>query len=220
MPRLSGLFDSFDNLDAIDINSLISWLKSAPAPIQLENYLANKILYPQTLPLTEADMKIDLAILREALRINTPKYKESNPMLGENPFLNITLRKIIIPATFLRFVPDLISLTWAFVDGLLLNRSKKDFFWDVWTVVVADDSDEVVGSLLLPQFGSFADTMQFSLLGEEYNIKPGSLTVIPCAQNRCEIAYKFLSGKILGKGRSAVEVYGGRLGLMIDGRMS
>lgn len=220
MAKLTGLFDSFDNLDQINIDSLTAWLKSPPTSIQLENYLANKILYPRTLPLTDFDMKVDLAILREALRINGPKLgTRVGPLLGDNPFLNITLRKVIIPERFLHYICDLVSLTWAFVDGLLLDRRKEDWFEDLWTVVLADDIDEIVGSILLPQFGGEGDSMDLSLLGKDYKIKAGSLTIVSCPKNRCEIAYKFSKGEFLGKKENAVEVYGGELGLMIDGRM-
>lgn len=220
MAKLSGLFDSFDNLDIIDIDSLAAWLKNPPALIQLENYLANKILYPRTLPLTDFDMKIDLAILREALKSHGPTIgTRGGPLLGDNPFLNITLRKLIIPQRFLFYVPDLTMLTWAFVDGLLFQRRKEDWFEDLWTVEVADDTDEIVGSILLPQFKDDKDFMELNLLGKNYKIKVGSLTIIPCLKDRCEIAYKFGDGKFLGKKISAVQVYGGRLGLMIDGRI-
>lgn len=219
MAKLPGLFDSFDNLDQIDINNLISWLKPSPVPVQLENYLANKILYPQTLPISPSDMQIDLAILREALRLNGPKAKDrGGPLLGDNPFLNITLRKVIIPQKFLHFVPDLVSLTWAFVDGLLLGRVRKDLFEDLWAVVVSDDVDEVVGSIVIPQFSSKADALELKVLGKDIKIKAGSLTVVPCPKNRCEIAYRLTDGKLLGKKEAALEVYGGRLGLLIDGR--
>ncbi|TSC86887.1 MAG: Uncharacterized protein G01um10147_762 [Microgenomates group bacterium Gr01-1014_7] len=219
MPKLSGLFDSFDNLDQIDINNLISWLKPAPNPIQLENYLANKILYPQSLPLTPTDMQIDLAILREALRLNGPKPTEKGgPLLGDNPFLNIALRKILIPCRFERFVPNMPVLTWVFVDGLLLNRKKQDLFEDLWTVVLTDDTDEVVGSVVTPQFGGSGDTLDMNVLGKNVRIQAGSLTVVPCPKKRCEISYKFTNGKLLGKKEAALEVYGGRLGLLIDGR--
>src|SRR3990167_9440024 len=112
MPKLTGLFSSFDDLDQISPEAIASWLKPAPELTSLENYLANKILYPQAVPLTKHDMQIDLAILREALRMNGPKPGEqkSNALLGGNPFLNITLRKILIPERFLDFVPDLASL--------------------------------------------------------------------------------------------------------------
>lgn len=222
MPRLSGLFDSFDNLDNIDTDSLISWLKEAAvqaSPIQLENYLANKILYPSSLPLSDADMKIELAILREALRVSTPRQKSNtNSMLGDNAFLNVTLRKIIIPAKFLQFVPDLVSLAWVFIDALLVKRNSQDFFEDLWTVILSGDADEVVGSILLPQFKNPSDKMELSVLGKLYKIKPGSFYFVPCSKERCEIAYKFDQGRILGKQMNAVEVYGGSLGIVIDGR--
>lgn len=219
MPNLSGLFDCFDNLDQIDINLVASWLKSPPSTIQLENYLANRILYPQSVPLTDSDMKIDLAFLREALRINGPKTNvKADSLLGDNPFLNVTLRKVIIPEVFLTFVPNLVQLSWAFIDGLLLDRKKDDWFGDLWTVVISDNVDQVIGTVLLPQFKDLSDFMDFSLLGKTYKIRAGSLSVIPCLRQRCEIVYKFNAGKFLGKKESALEVYGGKLGLMIDGR--
>lgn len=222
MPKLSGLFSSFDNLDRIPVEDIAAWLKPTPQLVQLENYLANKILYPQTIPLTEYEMKIDLAILREALKINSPKLdnQKTNTLLGDNPFLNTTLRKVLIPQRFLPYVPDLTSLTWAFIDGLLLDRKKADFFWDLWTIVLVDDTDEIVGSILLPQFDSINGEMHLNVLGKNYQITPGSLIVIPCPKDRCEISYKFQKGSILGRQESAVEVYGGKLGLMIDGRMT
>lgn len=226
MPKPSGLFGSFDNLDLISIEAVASWLKPTPNLIQLENYLANKILYPQTLPLNEYEMKIDLSILRETLKINGPKSvdKKTDSLLGYNPFLNITLRNILIPKKFLGFIPNLVSLTWAFVDGLLLDRKKGDFFQDLWTVILTDDIDEVVGSVLLPQFEDKNSWMDLNILNENfkvdenYKIRPGSLMVIPCSKDRCALSYKFNKGTILGKRESAVEVYGGKLGLMIDGR--
>ena len=223
MPKQTGLFESFDNLDQIDIDSLIGWLKGVPTnlnAIHLENYLANKILYPAALPLTQVDMKIELAILREILRMSGPKEdSNTNSMLGDNPFLNATLRKIIIPEKFLQYIPDLVSLTWAFVDGLLLNRRKKDYFEDIWTVILADDIDQVVGTILLPQFNGESDAMNLKLLGKTFKIKSGNIAVVPCPKERCEIAYKFNQGQILGKKENALEVYGGKLGLMIDGRI-
>ncbi len=221
MVKLSGLFDSFDNLDQIDVNLLISWLKPAPQTVVLENYLANRILYPQTIPMTESDMKIDLAILREALRINGPKNTNlPNALLGDNTFLNLTLRKILIPERFLQFVPNLVGLTWAFVDALLLTRRKEDKFQDLWTIVTVGDTDEIVGSVILPQFNSRNGEMEINIQGLVYKIPTGGLMVIPCGKDRCEIAYKIKNGQVLGKAESALELYGGKLGIMVDGRLT
>lgn len=216
----AGLFDSFDYLDQISAESIASWLKPQPQLSNIENYLANKVLYPQTIPLTESDMKIDLAILREALKISRVQAsaRKTNGMLGEDPFLNITLRKVLIPIRFLNYVPDLKSLVWAFVDALLLDRNKKDYYQDVWTIVLTDDTDEVIGSLILPQFAGPSEEIDLVVLDKKYKISSGSLTVIPCLRQRCQIQYSLPKGRILGKQSNAVEVYGGRLGLVIDGR--
>lgn len=220
MPKLSGLFDSFDNLDQIPVENIAYWIKPAPNLIQLENYIANKILYPGSVPISKIDMAADLAILREALKLHSPGLAgaKKEALLGSNPFLNITLRKILIPQSFLDFTLDLSGLTWAFVDALLLNRSKEDWFGDLWTVVLTGDSDLVAGSVLLPQFNDRSDLLEFSVSGKMYKISPGSLTVVACPKERCQISFNMKKGKVLGKNAQTLEIYGGTLGIMIDGR--
>jgi len=162
-----------------------------------------------------------LAILREALKMSRSqtKIRKANGMLGEDPFLNITLRKILIPRRFLNYVPDLKSLAWAFIDALLSDRNRKDWYQDVWTICLTDDIDEVVGSLILPQFDNNREEMALSVFDKKYKIRSGSLSVIPCPADRCRITYSLSEGRILGKQSNAIEVYGGRLGLVIDGRL-
>lgn len=205
-----GLFDSFDNLSQIHPEAIASWLKPVPQIGLLENYLANKILYPETIPQTERDMQIDLAIMREAVRINTSA--------DGTPFLNTPFRKLLIPAKFLNFVPDLASLTWVFVDVLLLARARKDLFQDLWTIVLTEDSDEVVGSIILPRFEGSGGTMHLMLMNKSYEIQKGASMIIPCPKTRCGIAYRLQKGKVLGKEENAIEVYGGKLGLVVDAR--
>ncbi|MDO8573769.1 MAG: hypothetical protein Q7R77_03395 [Candidatus Daviesbacteria bacterium] len=215
MPIQTGLFDSFDNLDNISAESLIPWLKPVPELKRIENYLANKILYPQTIAQTEFEMQMDLSLLREALKMNAPKVK--NAMLGGNPFINITLRKLMIPAKFLSFVPDLPTLAAVFIDALLQDRPKQDFFADLWTIVLTDDAYEIVGSVVMPQF-SEGGLMNLSVSGKKYEIKSGVFNIIACPKDRCEISYKIQKGSFLGKNESTVEIAGGKLGLIVDGR--
>lgn len=49
-------------VDQISLEEVASQLKPVPSLDSLENYLANRILYPQTLPLKESDMQIDLRV--------------------------------------------------------------------------------------------------------------------------------------------------------------
>ncbi len=220
MLRLPGLFDSFDNLDQITPEEIASWLKPVPDYKLLENYLANKILYPQTRSISEHDMQIDLAILREVLKKNSPKpeAQKVNSLLGDNPFLNTTMRKILMPVKFLNFVPSLLSLVQVFIDAFLSKRQRQDYFQDLWTLVLTGDIDEIVGSVLLPQFDGSGGVMNFKIQSKNYEIRQGNLVLVPCPKGRCEIAYKLQKGKLLGRQENAFEVYGGKLGLVVDGR--
>lgn len=220
MVKLSGLFDSFDNLDQVPLDLISRWISPKPSKVQLENYIANKILYPQTLPISPFEMQIDLAILREVLRINSPQLtlsKES--LLGNNAFLNISLRKIMIPDKFLKYVPSMQTLVWVFIDGLLLGKMRKDLYEDVWTVVISDDVDEIVGSLVMPRIDSKDAKIEISVGGANFKIKPGTLIVIPCGYQRCPLIYKFQGASALGKSEGEVEVYGGKLGVVVDARI-
>ncbi len=215
MPIQAGLFDSFDNLDSISGESLTVWLKPVPQLTQIENYLANKILYPQTVAKTEVEMQMDLGILREVLKMNALTGR--NAMLGGNPFLNITLRKLLIPAKFLIFVPDLLTLASVFIDALLSIRPKQDFFTDLWTIILTGDTYETVGSVLLPQLED-GGLMKLSILGKKYEIKSETFNIITCPKEKCEISFSVQRGSFLGKKEGAVEIPGGKLGLILDGR--
>lgn len=221
MSKPKGIFDSFENLDKIQPQAIANWLNPAPPALYLENYLANKLLYPQSLPLSNQDLKIELAILKEALKINSPQSgRKTNPFLGDSPFLNLNLKKILIPSHFLNFVPDLTAIVLCFIDGLLLERKKEKEFQDIWTVLVTGDLDEVVGSVILPKFESQTGNLKLDLLGKSYIVKAGDLSVIPCDRQKCQILFKSTQGKILGKNDLLIEVYGGRLGICVDGRLS
>lgn len=220
MPEFVGLFDRFSNLDQISIENVMRWLNPVPLQVSLENYIANRILYPQAVPVLFSEIRIDLAILREALRLNNSCDKsDKNTFLGNSPFINTTLRKIIIPANFLEYIPDLASLIWAFNDGLLLDHSKKDLFEDLWTICIDNNTEEIVGSILLPQFTDIRGLMEIKLESKTYHIKAGTQSILPCFTERCQISFNFKNGKLLGKSKSSIELSGGKMGLFIDGRI-
>lgn len=222
MIKSNGLFGMFDNLDQIDPEDLIFWLKPVPDLIVLENYLANRILYPQTLPVNSAEVQFDLAILREALKnyFFSSKDNQQNTLLEDNLFYNFTLRKILIPKKFLLCTSNLHDLVKVFADVLLMSIEKKDWFEDFWTVILTDELDEIVGSLLIPQFEKNGNVIQIKVLNKGFSVSKGELKIIPCASQRCEITYEIDKGTLLDKQSNSVEVSGGRLGIIVDGRRS
>ena len=106
MPHLSGVFDEFADLDKVPVEEVLKWLPQKPEIHFLTNYIGNRIMYPQAIPLTHTELEIDLAILRAAIKLK--------PSLVYEPQTN----KIIIPKAFADRFPSLADVARAVVDGL------------------------------------------------------------------------------------------------------
>lgn len=213
MSKVIGIFDYFDNLDTIPFENISRWLKTPVNQIALENFLANRMIYPQTVPASSLDMEIDLAILREALRHGGIK-----PPLTSDSFINTTARKILIPSIFVQAVPDLVQLVWVFIDAFLLGRHKTTLAEDLWTIVLAGPINETLGTVIIPDLVSKDSKLNITIEGQTINTKQGGLVVIPCIKNRCHLQFKVTEGRILGLEEGVAEVYGGKVGVILDTR--
>lgn len=203
MPKIGGAFDLFENLDQIPIENVSRWFKKVKDSFFLENYLANVIFYPEAIPTTEEDEEIELAFLREALK-------------HDKRFINPTSKKLTISAPLVARFPNLAALTWAFVDAYLLNIPKD--LLGVWTVLVSSDRGNwTIGSVLIPNLHS-GGVMEVYLEREKAQIKSGTLMVVPCPKEHCTLNFKLKNGTIFNQNEGGVEVNGGKLGIMIDGR--
>ncbi|MBI2601091.1 hypothetical protein HYW42_03995 [Candidatus Daviesbacteria bacterium] len=212
MPALKGIFEQFEDIENLSVTDLSHWLNPIQQITNIENHIANRILYPQTLPVNKDDFKIDLAILREAL-------KRVGMANKANRFIDKQSHKILIPTDFIKFIPNLNQLVWAFVDGLFSELNKSDGSNDLWLIVLSGDSNEIVGTLLIPNFQGGGDLLELGVQGKIFKIKAGSLSVIPCFSDSCRVVFKVNKGLLLGSQESAIDLRGGKLGIMIDGRI-
>lgn len=198
MPKVTGIFDAFDDLDLIPAEEVARWVKPAPPLFYLENYLANRILYPQATPQTKTEVDLDLAILREALRRNSSFFLTAE-------------KKFLIPEEFSLRLPNLSALVLAFVDAY----KPKDI---VTVTLVKKSGDEVIGMVIAPENIQPTDILKFIVEDKSYQIKPGSIMVIPEVSSHCHIAFRANLAKLLDKNEIVFEGSGGRLGILIDGR--
>lgn len=207
MPKVTGVFDAIDNLDLILAEDVARWLKNPPQPIILQNYIANRILYPQAVAVSLADLEMDLAILREALK-------------RDKSYFSYETRKIIIPDILVSRIPNLAKLVWVFIDAYLLDLSEKTRP-EIWTVIMRhDDMDEILGTIIAPHFkGKGAIEVRLEDSKQSVTVKQGGLMVLPCLKSRCKLDFKLSSGEMLTQKMGSVEVYGGKLGLVIEGRI-
>ena len=203
MPKLSGIFDNFKNVDQIPIDDIARWLKYQQQSIVLQNFVANRIIYPQAIPFSLSDLKIDQAILREALR-------------RDQSYISQTSGKITIPQHFLARMADLFQLVKIFIDAYLLNLPPQ-FTRHIWTVSFKGPSNQTLGSILTPLLKK-GGQLQIVINGQINQIRPGDLALIPCPKSHCQISFTIKGGEMFGQSQGKMEVSGGKLGLLVDGR--
>lgn len=155
--KISGVFEQFPNLDKVTFESVKRWLNFKVEDHTLENFIANRLLYPQTVPMNEQEMEIDLSILRETLKMDN--------RLLYNPFKS----SIIIPEEFEVRFPPLIKLISALCDVLVLKEVTK-IYVKSWV------GTHPMGSIVIPK--SIHPTSLITLGGKKYQVKPNSLNQI------------------------------------------
>ena len=206
MPKVTGVFDAIDNLDEILAEDVAKWIKNPPQHTFLENYIANRILYPQAVAVSLSDLELDLSILREALK-------------RDKSYFSLETRKIVIPDILVSWIPNLAKLIWVFIDAYLLDLGKTRP--EIWTVVLrGDDIDEILGTIIAPHFKD-KGVIEIKLEDSKKSVivKQGGLMVFPCAKSHCKLQFKLTSGEMLTQKVGSVEVFGGKLGLVIEGRI-
>lgn len=187
MSKLSGIFDQFHNLLNIPPEDINQWLKKRIDPLYLENYLANRITYPQTIPTSREEMGIDLAILKEVVKRHSERFLKKEDSM-------------VIPADILnRFQPEYLVVA-AFIDGLNLDHTTKIFI----------DSGKLLklaGSIVYPIVAPEQDPVLVSVNNTAFSLKPNTLTLIPIMDSKVKVS--------INEGPQTL-ASGGELGLFLD----
>lgn len=142
MPKLTGIFSIFPDLESIPPEDIARWLKPNPGFEFIGNYLGNKLLYPETIPVTQADLAIDLAILREVIRRYPEKFQTPGKFLISN---QLALR-----------IGSILDLTLALVDVLQPKGTVQILL-----------GDKVVGSVTV----SLKEPILIKLMDKIYKFK-------------------------------------------------
>lgn len=204
MSKLAGIFEYFSDIDQIAVEDIQRWLKSPLSSINLQNAVANRLLYTQTLPVSKEDLDLDLAILREAIRRNIHYF--------------ISSKQLVIPSQFLGRIPELPQVVLAFIDAYKYSSIPKQ---RIISIVLKDEAkQDAVGSCVFIQFQNNKGIAQVGLDQEKIrDVKAGSLVIMPCNKNRCTLKFDIKEGSLLTLKTGALDVNGGILGVFIDGRL-
>ncbi len=133
MPKLQGVFDRFADLDKVNAQDLAKWLKSKGEVSFLENFLGNKLLYPQTVSVKKTDFNIDVAIFLEAVRLSPGSLYDQKG------------KKIIIPVDIVKRFPPLTILVDSLIHVLSLPEGQTTVF-----LKTEDKKLEILGTVVRP----------------------------------------------------------------------
>lgn len=192
MPKLTGIFSSFPDLEFIPPEDITSWLNPNPGTVAIENYIGNKIIYPQTIPVSRSDFNLELAILRELIKRHKTTFQ--------------TGKILSLPQALVDRLPNLPQLALALVDALM----PKD------VVPVAIDG-KIIGFVIKPDCPWPGSKFSLEITGKSYSFKKGSVTAIPFLVSS-SLNFKGQNAKLFGKNDISFTVSGGQLGLLVDGR--
>lgn len=204
MPKTISLFSYFPNLTNVSAEEVVkrsagSKTLSKQNPTVLENEIGNRILYPEAVPVTSGELELDLAILREAIKLHPDGY------------LNNNLKKLIIPEEFLTRFPDLLNLAWAFVEGLAPHGVISLY-------LKSTVGNRNLGTYIRPQLAPVGASMAVWVDNRRFVVNAGSTVVIPTPGNKFVFKFESTGAELLGQSQITFEAVGGRLGLLFDAR--
>lgn len=203
MPKIIGLFDYFPELHSLPVEKIVDWFlaKKYSGPKLLQNQIYNRILYPQTIPVTPSELMFDLTVLRESIKSQPKKYYDSN------------FRRIYIPEKFLTRFTNLQKLVMIFMDaftqpGLTYILLKSENL-----------GTKNLGTVVKPHLLSRGGWVYVWILGKKYQVKIGDLMIIPTNSSRVDIRFSSEVAKLLSQSDLTCEIIGGQFGIAIDTRI-
>lgn len=194
MPHLTGFFAEFSDLDRVTSNDISSWLKGKPDSHVIVNFFGNRLLYPQTIALNSAELEMDFAILREAVKQKPDLVYDSKNS------------KLFLQQSLLERFPPVSRLAGAIIEAINPVGVTKIYIKGEGVVKPA-------GTLISPpdieKLPQDKNGVKIEVNGVEGHLKLNTLSISAISQTEAKI-------KI---GSKNYDVTGGILGVIIDLRI-
>jgi hypothetical protein len=188
MSKLTGIFEKLAELDYIPTEELNQRLTNKQAPTTLLNFLGNRALYPESIPLTKEDAEVDLALLRELI-IKEPQL-----------IYNQESKKITLDQGLVNRFPPLNKLIISLVEALNLSGITQVF-------IKNDSNVSLIGSIIA--VAASTESIPLTLNNINHDLTIDTISMIPILDQHVTLK--------IGSGQEVV-VAGGELGVVFDTR--
>jgi hypothetical protein len=191
MTALTGIFATLPGIENIPPEGVQKWVKNRLGDHAIENYVANRITYPQTIAISPEEKQIDQAIIQE--------YIARNPALFYNPLTH----KLNIPQGITHYIQP--------VQDLMLILSSLLKLSQITPVFISDGSSvKVEGSIIVPNPPSSEPKINVSFNGKMQTLEKSRFYHFPIADQHI----KFKIGN-----ENEILISGGTLGVSLDLRI-
>lgn len=167
-------------------------------PLLLENEIANRVIYSTSVAVTSADLKFDLSLLVEAIKLDVPKFYE------------MSAKKIYIPEILLEKFPNATMLAQAFIDACQPKGITA------LCIKSIGSGTKVVGTVIRPEM-SKGGNIYIWVDKKRYRVPVDKLSVFP-EKRRADIKFESNCATLDGQKVQVLEITGGEVGLIIDTR--
>ena len=191
MTALTGIFATLPGIENIPPEGIQKWVKTRMGDHTIENYLANRIMYPQTIAISLEDKQIDQAIIQE--------YIARNPAYFYNPLTH----KLNIPQGVTHYIQPTHDLMLILCSLLSLSPITPVFISD-------GNSVKDVGSILVPNPLPVASKINVSFNGQNQILEKGKFYHFPISDQHIKLKFDT---------QNEILVSGGPLGVTIDLRI-
>ena len=191
MPQLNGVYLLFPEMDSIDFEEIAQQSVQKLNHHTIENHLANRLLYPQSVAMSKEELDLDFLILAAALK----KHPEV--------CFNSKQNRIVIPTVAVGQLSPLTRLI-----SVVLNSLYSENVIEIW--LKDDAKQQLLGSSLPQQM-----LKKLNLLGDiTVRIQQEEKTLIQNQLNLIPVRDKQFKSQI--NQSITVGAVGGSLGIFID----
>lgn len=185
----TSIYEFFSSIEDLPLVEVSKWLRVRLDEHLLENFIANRILYPRTQPTNLQEWQIDLALLREAVRVEPKKIYDA------------ISNKIVLPDFFISEFGSLKPVMLAVLEVLTLGVVTT-----VWVSTTGRGSKQV-GSVLTPKLPFKESIVTVNLNGEVYTLKTSALSLIAVPDRHLKVKLD---------GEAEILVAGGEFGVAFN----
>lgn len=200
-------------MDIPKVEEINRWLPFLIRPLDLEDFFANKGLYPLSLPVTKKGFYLEAAFLRYQLKGSNTEGAE-----GAEKNLPAGRQELILTSKFLSAVPNsglaLLLATDVYQPHSILKiyaegEKSQEQLGAVVSLTEVNKKRKILGKLVFT-FGKQQKVLE---------IRPESMILISVDKDtELKLGFRLRGAKVLGKTRAVVSVSGGKVGIVIDSR--